>query len=1614
MPLRRRGMRASFSQGLQRDNSGPAPTDSAAFDIAYCPVGGNLYMYDLANSSSHELEEARRDPPVSTMHHDPEGYVWLGYKGGFVRVWSDSRLTPVCLPLKCFHADVKVIVSDGQGAAWVGSESGNVRRVELKRKEVTANKAQLSLESIFTLRHHPKSRRCSTQLGSSASTELDDMSRAGSARASEDFASEEPAIAPGSKAHAGPVTAIEMHRNTVYTSGGSPGAAALHEWTQGGFLHHAHKLRELGVARAIRVVSAVVTVRLPADIVRQRSSDGALSAMDTSSLSSVTTQSPDLGNTEPPSGLKRNSTQVVSAHDNGQVQVWDMSTGFLQPVLRMGLVGPSARCLVVCKSLGIFATAHADGKLYLRALPDLEAGGSPTVIIGEQPVGTLSDGPAAIIQAHRSGMVSAIGANTGIITCGIFGSVMWWPEAELRSSVEGADIRLPSEDRARSLLSGSESPRSAMSKVLHRYFTPSSAALAEATLQRMHGSGDLQGSKGPTALDPPYIDDSVDLDDVAPSAVQPPVSDQASPLAPAPQSAPEPAAAAVEQAPPPQAVPAVSERAVAPNGSEHSSASTEDLKRLQSSGPAAQQFLAEVSRILEEGNARQESSQEMTGKIARAASNSNLPSLSSHPNSVSARDSLESASARNSDELPSLANASLLHVHRGPLQQATEGRPSASSDVQSPLSLDAATKRPPFTSARLTQHDAAQPSCDPLKPFESVPQQQPYPLRKSLSIDRDPRSRNRGPQLLQKMKRSSSSGSVISKMPNSQPDSLSDTEAAAYQQPTGSLVDTSTIGRGSASSLSSSIFGEPNQWVIDYNDLTFRKVIGEGSIGRVHLGRWQETDVAIKVLGRVLPQSSFPVTASMQSTGQMSAIDDDASSQDDVSNGEDLLTEDMALTVKTLEREVSIMSAIRHPNVVLFMGVCLDPPCMVTEFCARGSMFDVLAKARSSSLLAQQLDWPKRLSMALDAAKGMLQLHSHKPPILHRDLKSPNLLVDKHWRVKIADFNLSRVMEAQAVVSSISANNPRWLAPEVVTDQAYSTAADVYSFGLILWELLTWQLPWADLGPFQIMVAIAEKQRRPAIPPESELPGGSFSGLPAYLDLMQACWAGEPQQRPGFESCIITLRGLLEQAMASKSQQKAAGRASSPARQPAPLAERPHASAPVPPTLPGLPQPVLQRPSVPDGFRPAEPSAESSVPSGRADVQSAFPDTQQLQSNLMRPATPPLARLQAAAEGQAGMHGVQAAGRQGPPNHQAPPPEPSLRRCSTEQPGTASLGHSMSNGQPAHIRSRDALIALRSQGGWDSQDQARLSIHSQSVAARRSLQGDEAVSSQQQPPAQMQLAQQQQVAAGSQPFQRPRQDFFPGDMPEEGSRHSLHQLPQQPAPTSRQWDRYASEDEDTQEGAMQPPPPRRSMHYGPPKDALNSLHRTGSQSRHMSPFAGFAALTMTRSSMDERPDHRPGTGPESHRMSLEQAVGRGKFIKALPQHVRSSLDASPSVRKCQAPPPASSSGMRNSRDGISAESAEQASERWTEDRRRKSLENSQQQQHQEQLSGPGSTTSTIQESSASALQPEELQPVATRNDVGGPERPPQDTRNSGLSKFSPFAASGLFSIPPFD
>lgn len=175
-----------------------------------------------------------------------------------------------------------------------------------------------------------------------------------------------------------------------------------------------------------------------------------------------------------------------------------------------------------------------------------------------------------------------------------------------------------------------------------------------------------------------------------------------------------------------------------------------------------------------------------------------------------------------------------------------------------------------------------------------------------------------------------------------------------------------------------------------------------------------------------------------------------------------------------MRREAQLLARLRHPNVLLLMGYCAAPPCMVTEYCASGSLLDVLSMARTTPMLAAQLTWGRRLGMALDAAKGMLYLHGMG--VCHRDLKSDNLMVDSHWRVKVADFNLAALLGegageeggAAEEASPEGAANPRWLAPEVLSGGVFSAAADVFGYGLVLWELMTWTLPWADTNPLQV------------------------------------------------------------------------------------------------------------------------------------------------------------------------------------------------------------------------------------------------------------------------------------------------------------------------------------------------------------------------------------------------------------------------------------------------------------------------------------------------------------------------------------------------------------------
>ncbi|EFN53893.1 hypothetical protein CHLNCDRAFT_13716, partial [Chlorella variabilis] len=147
-------------------------------------------------------------------------------------------------------------------------------------------------------------------------------------------------------------------------------------------------------------------------------------------------------------------------------------------------------------------------------------------------------------------------------------------------------------------------------------------------------------------------------------------------------------------------------------------------------------------------------------------------------------------------------------------------------------------------------------------------------------------------------------------------------------------------------------------------------------------------------------------------------------------------------------------------------------------------------------------------------ARGLLYLHRRSPPIIHRDVKSPNILVDQHWRAKIADFNLSKILGAAG--DTEGPTNPIWLAPEIALNDAEATAAsDVYSFGMVLYELLTWKLPWEGYNAFQVRPGLRHQ-------------GCSEPGLSLLFSNLPECWAEEPGNRPTFDDIVPRLNDMLK------------------------------------------------------------------------------------------------------------------------------------------------------------------------------------------------------------------------------------------------------------------------------------------------------------------------------------------------------------------------------------------------------------------------------------------------------------------------------------------------------
>merc|ERR1712137_1078969 len=274
-------------------------------------------------------------------------------------------------------------------------------------------------------------------------------------------------------------------------------------------------------------------------------------------------------------------------------------------------------------------------------------------------------------------------------------------------------------------------------------------------------------------------------------------------------------------------------------------------------------------------------------------------------------------------------------------------------------------------------------------------------------------------------------------------------------------------------------------WEINASELQFTTRLGEGTSAQVFKGTYRSQDVAIKVLKEKAE----------------------------------------AKVIEEFQKEFDIMSSLRSPHVVFFYGATTQPSlCMVLEFCAKGALYDVLNDMK------EDITWPIVFKASIDTIKGLLCLHNWKPQIVHRDMKSLDLLVDENWSVKVSDFGTSRFTSGDGVDTKTLSKlrgTYAYCAPEVYFGKDYTPKSDIYSLGIILWEMAfrcitgTYGQPFSEFKQivfdFQIIVQSAKKDVRPTIPSNCPAP---------YASLINRCWHKDPDQRPTTEETFAELRRL--------------------------------------------------------------------------------------------------------------------------------------------------------------------------------------------------------------------------------------------------------------------------------------------------------------------------------------------------------------------------------------------------------------------------------------------------------------------------------------------------------
>ncbi|KAH0788075.1 TKL family protein kinase [Histomonas meleagridis] len=224
------------------------------------------------------------------------------------------------------------------------------------------------------------------------------------------------------------------------------------------------------------------------------------------------------------------------------------------------------------------------------------------------------------------------------------------------------------------------------------------------------------------------------------------------------------------------------------------------------------------------------------------------------------------------------------------------------------------------------------------------------------------------------------------------------------------------------------------------------------------------------------------------------------------------------LTSKKLEgtaktyfiREVMVLASCNNPFLIQLLGYTdTYPYCIATPYVGNGSLFDALKHKPGSP----QIDNTQKTIIAMCIANGMASLHELS--IIHRDLKSLNILLDNNCLPKIIDFGISRFRGQQDELVTVTIGTPHWMAPEMFHSEHYDNKVDVYSFAILLWEMLTEETPFEGLTLFQIMLGVTQNNQRPPLP--DDVPDG-------LRQLIENCWENDPKDRPTFSEVFQSFK----------------------------------------------------------------------------------------------------------------------------------------------------------------------------------------------------------------------------------------------------------------------------------------------------------------------------------------------------------------------------------------------------------------------------------------------------------------------------------------------------------